>query len=324
MGGFPQAGEYFNKRYLLESVLGSGGIGTVFKAVQLDCNRKLAIKILHPDVLGDEEFKKRFLREAKVLGKLQHENIVSVYHIAVSGRGLPYIAMELLRGESLRAVINQTDKFLPIRALSIIIQCASALAYVHSNDVVHRDLKPENIVLVSEPRPDTVKIIDFGLARAQDTREQKLTKTGTLIGSVFYMSPEQSMGHKATPQSDIYALGVILFEMLTGHRPFEADNPIGLMYVQSHSEVPFLKPAEIIDFDPRINTLLQKALAKDPANRFATMSEFEAALRKLASSWGDPNEIKAEFGSGKAETESTKRALSRGGKSKLPLPAFLC
>lgn len=292
MSSFPQPGEYFNKRYFLESVLGAGGIGTVFKAVQLDCNRKLAIKILHPEVMGDEEFKKRFLREAKVLGKLHHENIVSVYHIAVSGRGLPYIAMELLRGESLRAVINKTDKFLPLRALSIITQCASALAFVHLNEVVHRDLKPENILLVNEPRPDTVKIIDFGLARAKDTKEQKLTKTGVLIGSVLYMSPEQSMGVAVTPQSDIYALGVILFELLTGHRPFDADNPIGLMYMQSHSDVPLLKADEMVDFDPRINVILQRALARDLEKRYQSMSEFESALHELISTWGKADAMK--------------------------------
>ena len=219
MTSFPQVGETFNRRYELEAVLGTGGIGTVFKARQLDCDRKLALKILHPDVAGDEEFKKRFLREAKVLARLSHPGIVTVYHIAVSGRGLAYIAMELLRGKSLRACLNETDRFPPRRALKIAQKLAEALDYVHSNAIVHRDLKPENVMVTNEPEADTVKIIDFGLAHAKDTTEQKLTKTGLLIGSVLYMSPEQCRGEKADMRSDIYALGVILYEMLSGHRP---------------------------------------------------------------------------------------------------------
>lgn len=291
MSSFPQPGEIFDKRYELEEVLGAGGIGTVFKARQLDCNRKLALKVLHPDVAGDYEFKKRFLREAKVLARMSHPGIVVVYHIAVSDQGLAYIAMELLRGKSLRACLNETDRVPAQRALKLAEKLALALDYVHANNIVHRDLKPENIIVVNEPEPDGIKIIDFGLARAKDTSEQKLTKTGMLIGSVLYMSPEQCHGEKADSRADIYSLGVILYEMISGHRPFDADNPVGMMYLQSNEPLPPIKADEVSSLDQRTNLLLEKAMAKNPAERFQSMREFALAIDFLLSTWGTRAEM---------------------------------
>ncbi|MBX9723685.1 MAG: serine/threonine protein kinase [Candidatus Obscuribacterales bacterium] len=218
---FPELGEVFEQRYELLEVLGAGGGGTVFKARQITADRMIALKVLHPQQGFDEESKQRFLREAKALNKLSHENIVSVYHLGFSDFGLPYLAMELIQGNSLRACLNAEGHLSSRRIFSIVKQLCSALACMHEVGIIHRDLKPENIMLIQKPEPDTVKIIDFGLVRVDNSAEQKLTATGLLIGSVNYMSPEQCQGKKADARSDVYALTVCMYEMLSGKLPFQ-------------------------------------------------------------------------------------------------------
>jgi serine/threonine protein kinase len=282
MSPFPRVGETFCGRYQLEEVLGTGGIGTVFKAQQLDCRRTVAVKILHPDLSSDEDFKRRFLREARALNELRHTGIVTVYHIGISDSGLPYIVMEYIRGKSIRQLLSDEGSLPAFRAINIARQAADALAYVHENNIVHRDLKPENIVTVGEPEPDTVKLVDFGLARFLS--EQKSTRTGTLIGSASYMSPEQCLGKPVDQRSDIYSLSLCFYEMLTGVRPFEAETPVGLIYKHTHEAVPAIKASQVDRFHISINDTIAKGTAKQPEDRFGSMQELASALDQLATS----------------------------------------
>lgn len=286
MSRLPQIGDVFDGKYEIQASLGAGGIGTVFKALQLDCDRIVALKILQEHAILDQEYRLRFTREAKMLSQLEHANIVKVYHLSISSSGIPYIAMEYLKGQSIRQLINESDKLLVLRALKILSDSARALSYVHANGIVHRDLKPENILLLSLPNPDMVKLLDFGLARLTQSGDQKLTSTGELIGSSAYMSPEQCLGHPVEFRSDIYSLCACFFEMLTGRPPFEADSSVGLMYKHLNEQVPEIK-AELLDkFDPAINELISKGMSKDPKQRFADMDELAdnaEALAKLLS-----------------------------------------
>lgn len=277
-----RVGDVFETRYELLEVLGSGGIGTVFKARQLDAERLIALKVLHADVAADGEFKLRFMREAQALSKLSHESIVTVYHLGLSESGVPYLAMELIKGSSLRKSIAE-GAMPQARVFSVARQLCSALAYIHEAGIVHRDLKPENIVFLEDSETDQVKIIDFGLARFDLTQDgQKLTSTGALLGSVYYMSPEQCKGLKADARSDLYSLAVCIFEMLSGSPPFDSDNPMGLMYKHVHAEIPQLGRQNTSQSFRKLNEFFKKGLSKEPEKRFQNAVEMERAIQDLS------------------------------------------
>ena len=275
------SGQVFEGKYELLERLGSGGVGTVFKARQLDYNRIVAIKILHEHVSEDVEFKARFLREAQTLSKLSHPNIVSVYHLGQTDAGELFIVMEFIEGRPLNLLLSEKEKLPANEAIAITRDLARGLAQVHEQNIVHRDLKPGNIVITNTPQPNTPKIIDFGLARVKASGGQKLTSTGLLIGTPDYMSPEQCTGMPVDAASDIYSLTLCLYEMLCGHRPFEADAAVGMMYKHLNEAPPPLKASELDKFHPSINDVIQVGLAKKPEKRFKSMTEFAATLDEL-------------------------------------------
>ncbi len=279
---FPVVGDVFEQRYELLDVLGSGGGGTVFKSRQIGADRQIALKILNPQSGFDDESKQRFLREAQALNKLSHINIVSVYHLGISESGLPYLAMELIQGLSLRKVLSDSNRLPAHRVFKIMKQLCCAVASMHDAGIIHRDLKPENIMLLQKPDPDTVKIIDFGLVRLAAASEQKLTATGLLLGSVNYMSPEQCQGLKADARSDIYALTICLYEMLSGAPPFSADTPIGLMYQHMKAEPAELQLVTGKLLHPAIRDFVRKGLEKNPEMRFQSANEMSESLSTLA------------------------------------------
>ena len=278
MSSIPKIGEIFDGKYEILEILGSGGIGTVFMALQLDCQRLLALKILHEGAALDEEYRARFVREAQALSQVRHNNIVNVYHLGVSENEVPYMAMEYVAGKSIRAILNSLDRMPVIQSLTIIRDAARALSYVHKQGIIHRDLKPENILVVQSPDPDTVKLVDFGLARISNLKDQRLTSTGELIGTCSYMSPEQCKGKEVDFRSDIYSLSACLYEMIVGEKVFTADSPVGLMYKHINETVPLVNSSQVDVFHEVINSIVQRGMSKEPENRFGSMEELAMAI----------------------------------------------
>ncbi len=280
MDGSLPAGTIFANKYEILSLAGSGGMGTVYKAKQIDLERIVALKLLDPGLVADSESQQRFIREAQSINQLSNEHIATFFAYEIGADELPYIVMEYLEGKSLRSVLLAEGRLDEERMKHIAIQISEAMAHAHAKGIIHRDLKPENIILLDSPEKDFVKIIDFGLAKIQVTHNsgQKLTQTGALIGSVHYLSPEQCTGHKADRRSDIYALGCICYEILCGAPPFEAESPVGLIY--KHANEQAIPPSVRADkkFSSRIDQVILKALAKNPESRFQSMEEFATSL----------------------------------------------
>lgn len=278
-----QPGSIFNGRYEIVQVLGVGGYATVYKAVQTDLGRTVALKVYHASVSEDEHFAERCKREALALNSLSHKNIVTVYHIGQSDDdNLLYLVMEFIRGNNLRILINRSERIEIKDAVSIMRSVASALSLAHNNEIVHRDLKPDNVLLSDVPEPNTVKIVDFGLAKILSEKNQKLTQTGELLGTSFYMSPEQCLGKQIDNRSDIFSFGICFYEVLTGNRPFDADTTIGVMYQIMNVDVRKLSNKEFGACSAQLNAILSKCLQKDPVDRYQKMDDLIADLDELS------------------------------------------
>lgn len=281
-----KVGDVFDDKFEIQAVLGSGGIGTVYKARQLDCDRIVALKILHYHAALDEEYRARFLREAQSLNKLSHANIVTVYHLGLSS-DVPYLVMEYLQGKSVESLISTTGRLPVLQSLRIVRDAAKAMEYVHKHDIIHRDLKPANMILTHVPEPDTVKIVDFGLVGLQNQQEQKLTCTGEIVGTATFMSPEQCKGLPVDFRTDIYSLTICLFQMMVGKAPYRGDSSVGLMYKHINEPIPAIVPGEVDRFSPVLNEIMTRGMAKEPQQRFATMDEMaeqiESAMSQIKS-----------------------------------------
>lgn len=296
-------------RYKILSSIGEGGMGTVYKAVELGLGRTVALKFIHSSLLADRETRSRFFREGKTLARMAHPNILTFYRFGLWNAQYPFIAMEFAEGKTLREVLLLEQRLDWRRALSIASQVAAGMSYAHQNKVVHRDLKPNNIMLLKdEADSHRVKIIDFGLARANAkiATDDTLTKTGLLVGSVHYMSPEQCAGEKADHRADIYSLGCILFELVKGDPPFTCDNPIGLIHLHRTETVPKLSEVEGLGDVPReVDAIVAKAMEKSPGRRYQTMDELRHDLQTVAG------------------MEHTEVAIKRGERKVASLPVVL-
>jgi beta-lactam-binding protein with PASTA domain/predicted Ser/Thr protein kinase len=257
-------------RYKVLTRLGSGGMADVYCAEDQQLGRKVALKLLHRRFAEDAEFVERFRREASAAARLQHPNVVGVYDRG-EWDGTSYIAMEYLPGRSLKDVIRQEAPLDPLRAIDMTVQILKAARFAHRHGIVHRDLKPHNAMVDDE---DRVKVTDFGIARAGAS---DMTETGSIMGTAQYLSPEQAQGHAVSQSSDLYSIGVILFELLTGHVPFDAESAVTIA-LKHVSEVP---PTPSV-FDPSVPPALEAivlwALNKDPAERPADADAFIHAL----------------------------------------------
>jgi serine/threonine-protein kinase len=257
-------------RYRLVSRLGSGGMADVWCADDLQLGRRVALKLLHRRFAEDSEFVERFRREASSAAGLQHPNVVSVYDRGEFD-GTYYIAMEFLEGVTLKDLVKRDGPLAPERAIELAIQILRAARFAHKRGIIHRDLKPHNVIVDAE---DRAKVTDFGIARAGAS---DMTETGSILGTAQYLSPEQAQGHAVSAQSDLYAIGIVLYEMLTGTVPFDGDTAVTIALKQV-SEPPLppsrLNPA----VSPELEGVVLRALAKEPEHRFADADEFIAAL----------------------------------------------
>ncbi|HKX32669.1 MAG TPA: protein kinase [Blastocatellia bacterium] len=275
-----QTGTVLADRYRIERLICRGGMGAVFEATQLGLDRAVAIKVLLPTLIRDERVQERFRREARSAASLHHPNIIQIYDYGISDFG-PYIVMELLRGQSLRQKLREEQ--IPItETVEIVEQICSAVSAAHAAGIIHRDLKPDNIIIEQQPDGQvTAKVLDFGIAKIREaqTEESEANLTGAnIIGSPAYMSPEQSMGLELDPGSDVYSLGIVLYEMLTGSTPFGKVSSPAMLVHQIHSQPPSLTQFRD-EITQAVELVVMKALAKDRDLRFGSATELAQALR---------------------------------------------
>ncbi len=269
-------GRHLGKYELLEKV-GQGGMAYVYKAHQPTIDRHVAVKVLHSHLADDAEFLTRFKREAQGLGRLRHPHIVSVIDFDVDD-GWYYMVMDYIEGETLEAYLDRRGRLPLAEALRLMAQLTAALAYAHDNGRIHRDIKPSNVMFADDAHRHAV-ITDFGLTRLLENAT--LTLSGTIAGTPAYMSPEAAQGQKTDARSDIYSLGVMLYEMVTGQRPFLGETPLSIIMKLVIEPLP---PALSInpELPPAVDALLQKAMAKQPQDRYQTAAEMLAAVHEVA------------------------------------------
>jgi beta-lactam-binding protein with PASTA domain/tRNA A-37 threonylcarbamoyl transferase component Bud32 len=267
------AGTVVDGRYSIISRLGSGGMADVYCAQDLQLGRKVALKLLYRRFAEDEQFVERFKREASAAAGLQHPHVVGVYDRGEYD-GTYYIAMEYLEGRSLKQIVQEEGPLAPERAIALIVQILRASRFAHQRGVIHRDIKPHNVIVDEEER---VKVTDFGIARAGAS---DMTETGSIMGTAQYLSPEQAQGHAVSAQSDLYAIGIVLYELLTGRVPFDGDSPVTIALKQV-SELPIPPSAYNPAVPPELDAIVLRALEKDPARRFADADEMIAELEGL-------------------------------------------
>lgn len=263
----------FGRRYRVTERIGSGGMAEVYKAVDEVLGRTVAVKVLHPRYAAEENFVARFRQEAQSAANLSHPNIVNIYDWGREG-DTHYIVMEYVRGIDLKSLVVERGAQDPMKVAEWGVQVCSALAVAHGYDIIHRDIKPHNIVLT----PDgTIKVMDFGIARAGNTT---MTQTGSVLGTAHYVSPEQAQGRPLGPASDLYSLGVVLYELTTGRLPFDADTPVAVALKQVNEEpVPprAIEPA----IPPALEAVILRSMRKDPAERHASAEEMRADLKRV-------------------------------------------
>ncbi|HVV16099.1 MAG TPA: serine/threonine-protein kinase [Polyangia bacterium] len=281
-------GRALNHRYLVEDKIGEGGFGAVFRGKQIATGREVALKILHPHNVADQTIVARFRREAEACSKLRDTHTVTTYDFDETPDGILYLAMELLRGQSLHQVQKTQGPLGVGRVLKIMDQVAASLAEAHANGIVHRDMKPENVFIETREGEDHVKVLDFGIAKVvgDERSVPALTAVGQTLGTLEFMSPEQLRGQKLDGRSDIYALGMMSYEMLTGSLPFaSAKSPIDIINFHMRQDPP--APSTLngdVAIPPAVDAIILKMVAKERDKRFAdapSLREEIARTRRL-------------------------------------------
>ncbi|HEX9453726.1 MAG TPA: protein kinase, partial [Candidatus Binatia bacterium] len=277
----PYLGQLIKGRYNVSSKIGQGGMGTVYLAEQVSVGRKVALKVLQGSYASDDEFIGRFRREARLAASLNHKNIVTIYDFDQGNDGSLFIAMEYLHGEKLSDVIRRDGSLDVSRAIRLGLQIAEGLEAAHRTGVIHRDIKPDNIMVVGNRGAEEVKLMDFGIARMMDTGTMSnLTRTGMIMGTPAYMAPEQAEGSTISEQTDIYALGIVLYEMLSGSVPFKASTPSAVL-IKHLQEAPAPLRKLRREVPAGLESLVMRSLEKKPQKRPRDMREIAKELQKL-------------------------------------------
>ncbi|MEX0754730.1 MAG: Stk1 family PASTA domain-containing Ser/Thr kinase [Actinomycetota bacterium] len=264
-----------NERYRLEALIGEGGMAKVYRALDTQLDRIVAVKILKPEFAADRSFVDRFRREAQMAAKLNHRNLVGVHDTGDEG-DVHYIVMEYIEGRTLADFFAGGGRLTPMKATELVEQVAGALAYAHQQGVIHRDIKPGNIMVTRE---GGVKVTDFGIARLVTT-EHTIEQTAAVLGTASYLSPEQARGEVVDERSDIYSLGCVLFEALTGRQLFSGDSPVAIAY-KHVNEQPVAPSTLNPEVTPDLDAVVMRALSKNPVNRYQTANEFRHDLEAL-------------------------------------------
>jgi serine/threonine-protein kinase len=299
-------GTLLSGRYRLDSKVGAGGMSTVYKAFDTKLERPVAIKLLHREVQADSQNLERFRREARAVAQLSHPHIVTVIDTAEDDNR-PYIVFEYVEGETLKQCIHRNGKLDIVEALAYAIEIARALGAAHARGIVHRDVKPQNVLIDSE---GSAKVTDFGIARTLE--EDGLTADGRVLGTTDYVSPEQAMGQDVNGQSDLYSLGIVLFEMLTGKVPFKGDNQVAVAMKHVREALPDVRRARP-EVSAATAAVLDRATHKDPRKRYPDDAEFIADLEDALSIEA------ARSGSVTGEATSVLRTLPRRAARRVPL-----
>ena len=316
-------GKTLDGRYKVESTLGAGGMGMVFKGLQTSVQRPIALKTLHPQLAMAPTFFERFKREAEIASRLHHPNIITIFDFGKTPEGLCYYVMEYLEGESLRQRVKGQGPLTLREASAIIEQCAAGIAHAHHQNVVHRDIKPHNIMLSAVDGNEYVKVLDFGLVKAVEQEEEEhLTSTGQVLGTPQYMPPEQAGGEAVDQRSDLFSLTGVFFYCLTGHSPYGANSVRKALTLSLQGNVPpvatYRQGAPVPE---AIDKLIVKGLRPEKEDRFQTCEDFVQALQAALAGVPDsvldavPKFVASESGSG---SSSAKSGAKKSGVSRVP------
>jgi serine/threonine-protein kinase len=273
-------GTVLDGRYRLDSLIGVGGMGDVYRATHVHLDTEFAVKLLKPEFVANQTAIKRFRLEAKAAGRIHHPNAVRVTDFGVTPERIVYLVMELVKGESLRSMMRNEGRLDYLRTVNIVRQVCGAVDAAHRGGVIHRDLKPDNILIEIVHNTERVKVLDFGIAKLREAKTDAfLTQAGTIIGTPQYMSPEQCQGKPLDPRSDIYSIGILLYEMLTGEVPFDGESTLQVVYNQLHAS-----PRPLMELSPHVPAQLAKvimrALEKEPDQRPSSAIQFSDELKQ--------------------------------------------
>jgi hypothetical protein len=299
-------GTQLNGRYRLDSQVGAGGMSTVYKAFDITLERPVAIKLLHREIAADSDQIERFRREARAVAQLSHPHIVTVID-AGEDDGRPYIVFEFVAGETLKERIKRLGRLPIAEAVAYAIEIARALGAAHQRNIVHRDVKPQNVLIDEEGR---AKVTDFGIARSLD--EEGLTADGRVLGTTDYVAPEQALGHPCTAQSDLYSLGIVLYEMLTGQVPFKGENQVAVAMKHVREALPDVQRLRP-EVSAALAAVIDRATSKDLAHRYGSDAELISDLEDVLAL------ETARAGSASGEATTVLRTLPPRARRRLPL-----